>query len=69
MSYIILHSKRESLFFGFGRITGITLGRTRLEKRVVSQDLELWLSNVSAINFSRSKSLLCHGLFSNTAQL
>ena len=69
MSYIILQSKRESLFFGFGRITGITLGRTRLEKRVVSQDLELWLSNVSAINFSRSKSLLCHGLFSNTAQL
>jgi predicted RNA-binding protein with RPS1 domain len=26
-------------------ITGISLGRTRLEKRVVSQDLELWLAN------------------------
>lgn len=26
-------------------ITGVTLGRTRLEKRVVSQDLELWLAN------------------------
>jgi len=26
-------------------IMGVTLGRTRLEKRVVSQDLELWLAN------------------------
>ncbi|CAM6094502.1 unnamed protein product [Calypogeia fissa] len=28
-------------------ITGVTLGRQALEKRVVSQDLELWLSNAT----------------------
>lgn len=28
------------------RITDVQLGRQGLEKRVVSQDLELWLSNV-----------------------
>jgi hypothetical protein len=31
------------------RITDVKIGRQVLEKRVVSQDLELWLSNVSCI--------------------
>jgi hypothetical protein len=36
----------DKVLCGFDRINGVTLGRTRLEKRVVSQDLELWLANV-----------------------
>ncbi|OEL31600.1 hypothetical protein BAE44_0007380 [Dichanthelium oligosanthes] len=34
--------------YSFGYITDVQFGRQALEKRVVSQDLELWLSNVPA---------------------
>lgn len=36
-----------NLVLGLDRITGFTLGRARFEKRAVSQDMELWLANVS----------------------
>ena len=39
----------DKVLCGFDRINDVTLGRTRLEKRVVSQDLELWLANVRFI--------------------
>ena len=38
-------------YLHMARIIEVTLGRKAIEKRVVSQDLELWLSNVSITYF------------------